>query len=147
MVLEHSWQGIFIAEGCGWKLFTVCEVCAPFLWINVQFLYVFFSCVLQYLCFNFTWSRIYRNLSLLPLAHICAKRHLPWEGMSVCMLVLFKTISICLFQSCNPRSHLDNVSIHTHVCLCVCTCMIEVERGQASGRTTCGRLDRHVLCI
>lgn len=55
----------------------------------------------------------------------------------MCMLVLFKTRSICLFQSCNPRSHLDNV----------CTCMIEVERGLASGRTTCGSLDRHVLCI
>lgn len=72
--------------------------------------------------------------SPLPLAHICSKRQvsLAQGYVSICVLVLFKAVSICLFTSTlkSQESLGQYECVSTSVPMCVHVCA--GGRGQAS---------------
>lgn len=58
----------------------------------------------------------------------------------MCVLVLFKTVSICLLQIRNPKSHSDSVSVYTRVPH-VCAHMLEVEARLLGEQPVTGLID------
>lgn len=56
-------------------------------------------------------------------------------------LVLFKTVSICLLQPWNPKSHSDSVSVCARVCPCVCIHMLEVGARPLGEQPVAGLID------
>lgn len=146
MLLLRLCHGPELGSQDGWWLQWMTESCSPWSLCSpvnyVQFLYVFLSCILQCLCCNFTWVRTAETfLSSLGT-------YLRWEASilstCVCMyahaLVLFKTVSLCLLQPWNPKSHLNGKRV------CVCNHVAYTCWREASGEATCSGVDRPVLC-
>lgn len=81
--------------------------------------------------------------SPLPLAHICSKRQvsLAQGYVSICVLVLFKAVSICLFTSTLKSQESLGQYECVHECAHVCARVCWRSRPGLRG-TPCGRVDR-----